>query len=195
MRKSVAAAALLCSVALVALAPARAGEVTYSQRDTENRETALDLFRLESAHTFESTLDNAFGLDDEQHAFHNSLEYSHRFRIAGRIYLRAGVGYERFDFNRTTVPVPEYLQSIYGLVGLEYMVGNDVGAFLYMRPGFYTESRLDISSFDIPVTLGRAFVLQPDRLYLEQVEDRLHYLSHDPETGSMRPMIGIMSGR
>jgi hypothetical protein len=36
---------------------------------------------------------------------------------------------------------------------------------------------------------------QPDRLYLEQVEERLHYLSHDPETGSMRPMIGIMSGR
>jgi hypothetical protein len=167
MRKSAAALALISSVALLAGVPAHAGELSQpTAAATESRETALDLFRLDSSYTFESTLENAFGPNDDQHSFYNSLEYSHRFLLSGRIFLRAGLGYERFDFNETTVPVPEYLQSTYGLVGLEYMVGNDVGAFLYLRPGFYTEDRFDISSFDIPVTLGRVFVLQPDRLYL-----------------------------
>jgi hypothetical protein len=165
MRKPALAVAVTLLLALVGT-PSRAGELTYSTGTTETRETALDLFRIDSSFTFESTLDNAFGPSDDQHSFYNNIEYSHRFLLGGRIYLRLGAGYERFDFNRTAVPVPEYLQSIYGLAGLEYMVGNDVGAFLYLRPGFYTEDRLDISSFDIPVTLGRAFILQQDRLYL-----------------------------
>ncbi len=33
-------------------------------------------------------------------------------------------------------------------------------------PGFYTENDFDSASFDVPITLGRVFVLQPDRLYV-----------------------------
>jgi hypothetical protein len=40
-----------------------------------------------------------------------------------------------------------------------------VGAFIQVRPGFYTQNDFGISSFDIPITLGRIFVLQPDKLY------------------------------
>jgi hypothetical protein len=46
------------------------------------------------------------------------------------------------------------------------MHNNDVGAFLQLRPGFYTQDDFDDASFDVPITLGRIWVLQPDRLYL-----------------------------
>ena len=46
------------------------------------------------------------------------------------------------------------------------MHGEDVGAFLEFRLGFYTEDHFGISSFDVPITGGRAFVLQPEKLYL-----------------------------
>ena len=45
------------------------------------------------------------------------------------------------------------------------MVGNDVGAFICVQPGFYTENDFRQESFDYPITFGRIFVLK-DRLYL-----------------------------
>ena len=170
MKKDVAGfAALILLGFAVSLNQAHAGEQTYSATSTSTsveEETALDIIRLDSSYVFASELDNDFGPSTDQDVLQNIFEYSHRFRLAGRIYLRTGVGYERFDFGETAAPVPEHLHSISAFVGLEYMVGNDIGAFLYLRPGFYTEDDIGMSSFDMPVTLGRVFVLQPDRLYV-----------------------------
>ena len=80
--------------------------------------------------------------------------------------MRAGLAYERFDFSKTDAPVPDHLQSLAGVVGIDYMHGEDVGAFIQFRPGFYTENDLDSASFDVPTTLGRIFVLREDQLYL-----------------------------
>jgi hypothetical protein len=52
------------------------------------------------------------------------------------------------------------------VIGVDYMHDNDVGAFLQVKPGFYTENSFDSASFDAPITLGRIFVLQTDHLYL-----------------------------
>ncbi|CAN5487663.1 hypothetical protein BH18VER1_BH18VER1_09790 [soil metagenome] len=128
-------------------------------------EPALDLIRLGSSYVFESTLENGSEYGD-QDALQSVIEYSHRFRISGNIYARAGLSYERFDFGNTAAPVPVHLQSMAAIVGFDYMQGNDVGAFIQLRPGFYTEEHLGIASFDIPITLGRVFVLQEDRLFL-----------------------------
>ena len=58
------------------------------------------------------------------------------------------------------------------MIGVDYMHNDDVGAFLQFRPGFYTENDFSSASFDVPMTLGRVFVLQPDRLYAFRRRER-----------------------
>ena len=131
----------------------------------ETGTTPVDLFRVESSYVFESDFDDDIDYG-EQDALQSAIEYSHRFHLTGKFYLRAGFAYNRFDFGESTAPVPDQLFSIAGLVGIDYMVGKETGAFLHFRPGFYTEDDLDSASFDVPMTGGRVFVLQPDRLFV-----------------------------
>lgn len=132
---------------------------------TALEQPAIDIVRFDSAYVFESSLEDGGGYGD-QDALQTVLEYSHRFHLSGNLYVRAGLAYERFDFGNTSAPVPVHLQSMAALIGVDYMHGSDVGAFIQLRPGFYTEEHLGIASFDIPITLGRVFVLQEDRLFL-----------------------------
>lgn len=46
------------------------------------------------------------------------------------------------------------------------MQGKHPGAFFEMKPGYYTEDQLGLASFDVPMTIGRIFVLHEKRLYL-----------------------------
>ena len=46
------------------------------------------------------------------------------------------------------------------------MHGKHVGAFLQLRPGFYFQNDIGISSFDVPIRLGRFFVVKDEKLYL-----------------------------
>ncbi len=163
-------AGLLFLIATVSLSVALAQEATDSKTvratsQVEVERTPTDIFRLDASYVFASDLHND-GNFGEQDALQSGIEYSHRFLLGRKIYLRAGAAYNRFDFGDSSAPVPNHLFSIAGIVGLEYLVGKDVGAFLEFRPGFYTESDIGISSFDVPITGGRVFILQPDRLYL-----------------------------
>jgi opacity protein-like surface antigen len=159
---------LLVTVFFAALAHALAGSVeTRFVPDTATEKTALDLFNLDTSYVFESRLslndNNRFG---EQDAFQFSVDYAHRFHLTGNIYLHAGVSYSRFDFGESGAPVPGQLQSLAGIIGFDYMVGNDVGAFLQVRPGFYTVEHFDSDTFDAPITLARIWILQEKKLYL-----------------------------
>ena len=142
-----------------------AGEPQVVTTQTTTEKVPLDLFEAESTYVFESDLNHggSFGKQDE---VQNRFEYSHRFLLTGQWYLRLGLAYNRFDFGNTTAPVPVHLQSGAGIVALEYMQGEDIGAFLQFRPGFYTEEHLGLSSFDCPIALGRFWILQPGRLYV-----------------------------
>ncbi len=126
---------------------------------------AIDIFSSRSSYVFESDLEND-GNFGEQDVWQGQFEYSHRFILTGNLYFRAGLAYERFEFGETFAPVPDHLQSLAGVIGIDYMHGDDVGAFLQFRPGFYTENDFDSASFDVPTTLGRIFVLREDQLYL-----------------------------
>jgi hypothetical protein len=147
-------------------------QMTTTRSAATDDYTPRDIFNVYSSYVFGSDLE--FDADDdgdnftfgEQDAFQSGINYSHRFLISGRIFLRAGFGYQRFDFGTTGAPVPSHLQGASALVALEYMVGKDVGAFLQVEPGFYTENDFDRHSFDVPITLGRVFVLQPGRTFL-----------------------------
>jgi hypothetical protein len=132
--------------------------------DEKTEAVSRDMIEFESSYVFESDL-NRHGSFGEQYAIGNSFSYGHRFLLSGHLYLHLGVDYNRFDFGSTGAPVPDHLQSVAGVIGIDYMHNNDVGAFIQVKPGFYTENKFDSSSFDAPITLGRIFVLQPDKLY------------------------------
>jgi hypothetical protein len=131
----------------------------------EEEKVPLDIVETENSYTFESDLNHggSFGKQDE---FQNDFEYGHRFLISGNYYAHAGIAYDRFDFGNTRAPVPTHLQSLAGVIGIDYMHGEDVGAFIQFRPGIYTEEHIGLASFDCPITLARFFVLQPEKLYV-----------------------------
>jgi hypothetical protein len=144
----------------------RAQEAVVRRVDNAgNTAVSLDLIELESSYTFESDLhrNGSFG---DQYSIQNSFAYGHRFFLRDHLYLHLGIAYDRFDFGATAAPVPEHLQSVAAVIGVDYMHNNDVGAFIQLKPGIYTESDFDGAAFDVPITLGRIWVLQPDHLYL-----------------------------
>jgi hypothetical protein len=139
-------------------------EAVESVGDEKSEEVSRDLFEMESSYVFESDLHRG-GSFGEQYAISNSFSYGHRFLLSGHLYLHLGISYDRFDFGSTGAPVPDHLQAVAGNIGIEYMHNNDIGAFIQVKPGFYTENDFDSASFDAPITLGRIFVLQQDKLY------------------------------
>lgn len=139
-------------------------EVTTSTEKTTEK-VPIDIFETETGYVFESDLNHG-GSFGKQYEFQNEFEYGHRFLLNGNWYLHLGLSYDRFDFGNTDAPVPVHLQSMAGVIGVEYMRGADVGAFLQFRPGFYTEEHIGLASFDCPILLGRFWTLQPDKLYI-----------------------------
>jgi hypothetical protein len=137
--------------------------VATTQKTVET--TPLDLFKFEEGYVFESDLNHggSFGKQDE---IQSELEYGHRIRLSGDYYVHVGFSYDRYDFGSTSAPVPNHLQAIAGVFGIDYMHGKDVGAFFQVRPGFYFQNDIGISSFDAPITLGRIFVIQEDKFYI-----------------------------
>jgi len=157
------------ALALFFISSAKAGteedSKAVAQTQTSNEAVPLDLFKLEAGYVFESDLNHggSFGKQDE---IQLELEYGRRMQLTGNYYLHLGVSYERYDFESTSAPVPNHLQSIAGVVGVDFMHGDDVGAFLQVRPGFYFQNDIGISSFDVPITVGRIFVVQEDKFYI-----------------------------
>jgi len=154
--------------ALISVAALLAGpEDRYIAATTEQKteKVSLDLFTLESGYVFESDLNHggSFGKQDE---LQTEFEYAHRILLTGNLYLRVGVSYDRYDFGHTDAPVPVHLQAAAGIIGIDYMHGDDVAAFFWLKPGIYTEEHIGISSFDMPITAGRIFPLMDDKLYL-----------------------------
>jgi hypothetical protein len=132
--------------------------------DEKPEGVSRDLFEFESGYVFGSDLHRGGSFGDQDAASY-SFSYGHRFLLSGHVYLNLGLTYDRFDFGSTGAPVPGHLQGVAGSLAVEFMHGNDIGAFIQVKPGFYTENDFDSASFDVPITLGRIFVLQSDKLY------------------------------
>jgi hypothetical protein len=159
---------LLLLAGFIICSPAWAASVknqVESLGDQKPEAVSRDLFEIESSYVFGSDLHRGGSFGD-QDAISNSFSYGHRFLLSGNLYLHLGVSYDRFDFGTTGAPVPDHLQGVAGNISFEYMHGNDIGAFIQVKPGFYTADDFNSASFDAPITLGRIFVLQPDKLYV-----------------------------
>lgn len=139
--------------------------VTGTPQVTETEQVPLDIFKSEHSYVFESDLNHG-GSVGKQDEIQNEFEYGHRIHLSGNFYAHVGLAYDRFDFGSTSGPVPNHLQSAAGVIGVDYLHGSDVGAFIQARPGFYTENDFDYSSVDVPLTAGGVITLQPDKLYV-----------------------------
>ena len=85
-----------------------------------------------------------------------SIEYGRRFHLFGHVYLRVAAAYDRFDFSATDAPIPTSLQTLGGVVALEYVQQGEVGAFFRTAPGLYYSNIDQISrgNFNVPFSLG-----------------------------------------
>jgi opacity protein-like surface antigen len=165
MKKSAGFFFALAALLLMQPAWAARDAETTTDMGATSEPVPIDLFTMENSAVFESDLNHG-GSFGQQYEIQNGFEYGHRFQINGNWYAHAGIAYNRFDFGNTTAPVPVHLQSGAAVIGFEYMKGEDIGAILQFRPGFYTEEHLGLNSFDCPIILGRFWVLQPDKTYL-----------------------------
>src|SRR5256885_2517618 len=164
MKRAALCLILICFAAAPVWGLSVRGEVE-SITEEKTEPVSLDLVEIESSYVFGSDLHRSGSFGD-QDAIQNSFSYGHRILLNGHVYLHLGIEYNRFDFSTTRAPVPGHLQSVAGVIGIDYMHDNDVGAFIQVKPGFYTADDFGSASFDAPITLGRIFVLQPDHLYL-----------------------------
>jgi hypothetical protein len=138
-------------------------EIRTSNEDLEK--VPIDIFEMENTYVFQSDLNHggSFGKQDE---LENHIYYAHRFEISGNWYGRVGGAYDRFDFGNTDAPVPVHLQSGAAVFSIDYMHGDEIGAMLEVRPGFYTEEHIGLASFDCPITLLRFWVIRQDQFYI-----------------------------
>lgn len=149
---------------------------------------ALDTLDIESSYVGNATFrqkefdgktgtQRAYGSFDEAQL---SIDYAHRFHLFGQVYLKAGAGYERFDFGTTRAPLPSSLQSITGTVALEYIEQGEVGAFITTSPGiFYSDlDAVNLGNFDAPTALG--LVLPLGKKFYLLLGARFSVLSHYP---------------
>ena len=99
-----------------------------------------------------ATADNYRNISESEESF----EYDRRIQIYGRIYLKLGVDYERFDFSKTTAPIPLTLQNASGVVAVEYVVQGEPAAFIRSKPGVYYSDFDNIhkGAFDAPTAVG-----------------------------------------
>jgi opacity protein-like surface antigen len=102
--------------------------------------------------------------------------YTPRIKVG---ILRLGANWERFGFDlpdstrlrRTSTPdgfilgppqIPETLQSVSAIVGLDTQFSDSILVRFEAQPGFYGTGDLDGGDFNIPFVLGGTYILSPE---------------------------------
>lgn len=133
----------------------------------------LLIIRKTADYVFESDFEEGEGRQD---AAHFAFEIGQRIPVSigwpvidcGQWYFRLGGVYDRFVFGtEDEARVPGSLQSLAGVVALEYVVQGQVGILIESRPGVYFEHDISTSAFDAPTVIGAAIpVFGNDRFFL-----------------------------
>jgi len=154
-------------VFLSAAASAIAGPPTFEAQPTPTptERNSRDLFDYEMDYTFNSNFYDDHGKFGNGDSLYNDFSYAHRFLIKGNWYFRAGVEYERFDFNGTNNGLPDHLQTVHALLALEYVVHDHAGMSLEIDPGPYFQNNITSDTFDIPTKAFVTFPLKKDKIF------------------------------
>src|SRR5205823_4001699 len=155
------------SLLLIAVTPVIAGTATYEAQPspTPADENHRELFDYELNYTGNSSFFDDHGKFGNGDSLYNDFSYAHRFLITGKWYFRAGVEYERFDFNGTNNGLPDHLQTVHALLAFEYVVHDHAGAGIEIQPGPYFESNVTGDSIDIPWKVWVTFPLKKDKIF------------------------------
>ncbi len=88
----------------------------------------------------------------------NTFEYGHRIHLVDKVYLKLGIDYERWDFSKTTAPLPTTLSALRGEINFEYIVHGMPAAFVNFNPGvYYANSKASLGSVDMNTAAGTLF--------------------------------------
>src|SRR5213596_2091442 len=144
-----------------------AGTPTYEAQPspTPSDENHRELFDYELDYTGNSSFFDDHGKFGNGDSLYNDFSYAHRFLITGKWYFRAGVEYERFDFNGTNNGLPDHLQTVHALLALEYVVHDHAGADIEIQPGPYFQDKITGDSIDIPWKVWVTFPLKKDKIF------------------------------
>src|SRR5258707_7648845 len=155
------------SLFLGAAASAIAGTATFEAQPspTPADENHRDLFDYELDYTGTSSFFDDHGKFGNGSSLYNDFSYAHRFLITGKWYFRAGVEYERFDFDGTNNGLPDHLQTVHALLALEYVVHDHAGAGIEIEPGPYFQNNVTSDSIDVPWKVWVTFPLKKDKIF------------------------------
>jgi hypothetical protein len=157
--------AFLIMLCLGAAASALAGPETFEAQPAPapQDENSHDLFYYETTYTFRSDFEESkLG---HGNSLYNDFSYDHRFLIAGKWYFRAGVEYERYDFDGTDNGLPDHLQAAAAHAAVEYVVKDHAGAGIEIDPGFYFQDNVTRDAFDFPWKIFVTFPLKKDKIF------------------------------
>jgi hypothetical protein len=152
---------------LAAITSALAGTATFEAQPspTPAEANSRELFDYELDYTAGSSFYDDHGKFGHGDSLYNDFSYAHRFLITGNWYFRAGVEYERFDFNGTNNGLPDHLQTVHALLALEYVVHDHAGMSLEIDPGPYFQNNISGDAFDIPTKAFVTFPLKKDKIF------------------------------
>src|SRR6266498_1970196 len=152
---------------LAAGVSALAGPPTYEAQPspTPADENHRELFDYELNYTGNSSFFDDHGKFGNGDSLYNDFSYAHRFLITGKWYFRAGVEYERYDFDGTNNGLPDHLQTIHALLALEYVVKDHAGAGIEIDPGLFFQNDVHGNDFDIPAKAFFSFPLKKDKIF------------------------------
>jgi hypothetical protein len=155
--------AVLFVFAAIASAVAGPANVELQPLPTPADENHRDLFDYELDYTGGSSFFDDHGKFGHGDSLYNDFSYAHRFLITGKWYFRAGIEYERFDFDGTNNGLPDHLQTVHALPALEYVVHDHAGAGIEIDPGVYFQNDVHGNDFDIPAKAFLTFPLMKDK--------------------------------
>ncbi|MBO0694975.1 MAG: hypothetical protein J2P56_02635 [Verrucomicrobia bacterium] len=144
-----------------------AGPPTFEAQPspTPSDENSRNLFDYEMNYTGNSNFFDDHGKFGNGDSLYNDFSYAHRFLVTGKWYFRAGVEYERFDFDGTNNGLPDHLQTVHALLAFEYTVHDHAAAGVEIDPGFYFQNDIHGNDFDIPWKVFFTFPLKKDKIF------------------------------
>jgi hypothetical protein len=164
----------LCSC--LAAAPLVAGPISDNSATTtasdESTEASPFDFELEYAYVGDGSVERSFRRIQDFDENYFRARFVYRPRIAVGL-LRLGAEGERFDFgmpDRALVALapggflvgrpqlPDTLQSVSGIVGLDTKFSDSILFRIEALPGYYGTRHLDSNSFRVPVIMGGSYI-------------------------------------
>jgi len=149
----------------IGIASAVAGPANFELQSspTPADENSRDIFSYETTYTFQSDFHESKLGDGD--SLYNDFSYDHRFLITGKCYFRAGVEYERYDFNGTDNGLPDHLQAASAHLAVEYVVKDFPGISIELDPGVYFQNSVSWDAVDIPGKAYVTFPLKKDKIF------------------------------